>query len=411
VRKDKPAFLLLLLWAAYFVSDLGRLNYGAVLAEILRAEGYAKASAGLVSTGFFVSYGIGQLISGYAGDFLPSKYMILFGVSCSGLANLAMSFCTSPEQMLVCWCVNGAAQSTVWTPVLRIITEYFHADYRHKACVRMSTTYPVAALLAYAGCAGMVSQFEWRTVFRVTFVLMAAMSFIWVIGFRAAERNLAKAGSEKADAEAGRISCEVNKSRPQKRRLPVLMLSLICVALCAQGALRDGIMLWVPTYITSTFHMETSFSILSATLLPFVNLMGVYAGGEMRRRRLTETFAASVLFGTATLGTLLLFFLGQKNLAVSLAAFSLITSSMLGINLMLVSFVPTYFARYGKVSFVAGLLNSMVYVGSSISTYGIGAVADSAGWGVMLLILVGVAAAGGLFCFACIPLWRRFMWH
>ena len=82
---------------------------------------------------------------------------------------------------------------------------------------------------------------------------------------------------------------------------------------------------------------------------------------------------------------------------------------MMGVNLMLVSFVPTYFMRWGKVSFVAGLVNSMVYVGSSVATYGIGAVADAAGWGALLAILVGIAAAGGVVCFFCMPLWRRCM--
>ena len=404
IRPEKQTFLFLLCWAAYFVSNLGRLNYGAVMAEILRAEGYANAAAGLVSTGFFVAYGIGQLLSGYIGDFLPPKWMVLFGLFCSGAANLTMSFLTSPGQMLAAWCVNGAVQATTWTPILRIIAENLPIESRHRACVNMATTYPVAALLTYVGCAGVIYISGWRLVFRITAVIMLLMSAAWLAGFRVVERNLVE--TQEAAGEAGPAARE---GSGEKLRFPILLLALVCLALCTQGALRDGIMTWVPAYLTGTFAIGTSFSIFSTTLLPFVNLLGVYTAGFLHRCSGNEVFTALCLFGTALAGALALLLLGGGSLAASLVSFSVITSSMMGVNLMLVSFVPTYFMRWGKVSFVAWLVNSMVYVGSSVATYGIGAVADAAGWGALLAILVGIAAAGGVVCFFCMPLWRRFM--
>lgn len=403
VRPEKLTFLFSLCWAAYLVSNLGRLNYGAVMAEILRAEGFSNAAGGLVSTGFFVAYGAGQLLSGYIGDFLPPKYMVFFGVFGSGLANLAMSFLTSPGQMLAVWCVNGAVQATTWTPILRIIAEHFPLRARHKACVNMAATHPVAALMTYLSCAGTIYLADWRTVFRITAAVMAAMGLAWLLGFRVVEANMAQAD----DAEEQ--SAAAPQAQGARRRLPALLLAMLCATLCTQGALRDGIMTWVPAYLAGTFAIGTSFSIFSATLLPFVNLLGVYAAGYLHRRSKNEVFTALCLFGAALLGALALLLLGQRSLVASLVAFSLITSGMMGVNLMLVSFVPTYFTRWGKVSFVAGLTNSMVYVGSAIATYGIGAVADAAGWGALLLLLVGIAAVGGILCFVCLPLWRRFL--
>lgn len=46
------------------------------------------------------------------------------------------------------------------------------------------------------------------------------------------------------------------------------------------------------------------------------------------------------------------------HLFLSLLFFSLTTSCMMGVNMMLVSFVPTNFIRWGRVSTISGLLNS-----------------------------------------------------
>ena len=42
---------------------------------------------------------------------------------------------------------------------------------------------------------------------------------------------------------------------------------------------------------------------------------------------------------------------------------------MHGVNLMLISRVPAYFDRYGKISTDSGLLNTFTYIGSGISGF------------------------------------------
>lgn len=81
---------------------------------------------------------------------------------------------------------------------------------------------------------------------------------------------------------------------------------------------------------------------------------------------------------------------------------------MMGINLMLVSFIPTNFLKRGRVSTVSGILNSTVYIGSSISTFGLGVVADLFGWSILIRFLCLFAAMGLVFCLCAIPEWKKF---
>ena len=41
------------------------------------------------------------------------------------------------------------------------------------------------------------------------------------------------------------------------------MLAIIMLAIMMQGILRDGITTWMPSYISETFHLASSVSILT----------------------------------------------------------------------------------------------------------------------------------------------------
>ena len=67
-RRAEARRLTLLCAAVYFCSYLTRLDYGAVMVEMVRAEGFSRVDASAALTGLFITYGFGQLISGYLGD-------------------------------------------------------------------------------------------------------------------------------------------------------------------------------------------------------------------------------------------------------------------------------------------------------------------------------------------------------
>lgn len=142
-----------LCWLAYFTAYLGRLNYGAAIAEIVVSEGLSNSACGLVSTGFFICYGVGQLFSGVVGDRVSVKLMIFIGLTVSAFCNLTMGFLHSPTQMLTVWCLNGIAQSMTWAPILRAFAEYLPADRCKRACINIATTYPLGTLATYGFCA------------------------------------------------------------------------------------------------------------------------------------------------------------------------------------------------------------------------------------------------------------------
>ena len=113
---------------AYFVSYITRVNYGAVILEMVKAEGFTKTAASMALTGSFVTYGAGQLVSGYMGDRIEPHKLIFAGLILSSVMNIMVPLFPKPYLMLVFWSVNGFAQALMWPPIVKILSGYLTMD-------------------------------------------------------------------------------------------------------------------------------------------------------------------------------------------------------------------------------------------------------------------------------------------
>ena len=98
-------------WLGYFFAYFGRMNYSACMAAIIVAEGYSKGMVGLVGTGLFITYGLGQIFSGFLGDYVAPRKMIVVGLIGSSLCNLGMALAPTLHLMIAVWCINGFMHS------------------------------------------------------------------------------------------------------------------------------------------------------------------------------------------------------------------------------------------------------------------------------------------------------------
>ena len=124
--------------AAYFVSYITRINYGTVLLKLSIQKESRKMSASMAVTGSFVTYGVGQLISGWLGDRIKPRYLMFIGLMISAGMNICVPLFSRPAEMLVFWCINGFAQALMWPPMVRLLSDYLDQDTYKKSCVWVS---------------------------------------------------------------------------------------------------------------------------------------------------------------------------------------------------------------------------------------------------------------------------------
>lgn len=395
-------------WLTYFCTYLGRLNFSASMAEIITAEGFTKSQLGLVGSGLFFAYGLGQLVSGFLGDVLNPKYLVFGGITASSLMNLMMGFAASPGMMAVLWSLNGLAQAMVWSPMVRILSDRMTHAQCVKTCVNMATTTPAGTLCAFLLCSAVIALSHWRMVFYLTGGFMLAISLLWLVGMTRLEKRIQKNGVREPASVSAPSQLKAKTGGFVKAVLASGLL-LISAAALLHGILKDGVVTWTPTYLTEMFQVDSAISIAVTTLIPVVNLAGVYLANFLNSKVFRGEISTSAFFFAVTVAALLaLNIWGSHSMALSLVLLSITSSAMLAINTMVVNLAPLRYHRMGKVSTITGILNSLTYVGSAISIYGIGVLSDQFGWAATQYAWMAIALLGLAACLLVRRPWQRF---
>lgn len=402
-RRAEARRLTLLCAAVYFCSYLTRLDYGAVMVEMVRAEGFSRVDASAALTGLFITYGLGQLISGYLGDRVRPQLLIFLGLIACGLMNLLIPFCSSPAWMTVVWSVNGLAQAMMWPPLVRIMSQHMTESEYKVATVHVSWGSSLGTIVIYLMIPLLLKVSSWRGVFYCAAAVGMGMAAFWMARYGRVERTLPLQEQAAPADEPG----DAGKSGGGLRALMPLLAIMMGVIIC-QGTLRDGITTWMPTYLADTYHMESGKSILTGVLLPLFGMVCYQIVLWMNRKLVkNELQCAAIIFGVGLVSLLALRLLHAHSFALSVLILAFAVASMHGVNLIMTCMTPKYLAGSGKISMISGLLNACTYIGSALSMYGVALIADRFGWTVTESLWCGVALLGTLCAAACVPKWGK----
>lgn len=359
--------LTMLLTDVYFVSYLTRVNYGAVVSEIVAVEGIRKSAASLALTGSAVTYGAGQLVSGCLGDRIEPRRMVCCGLCITILANLSIPMCHTVAPMAAVWTVNGFAQSLMWPPLVRLMTAFLSEEDYRRTCVQVSGGSAAGTAAVYLAAPLLIQLSGWRSVFIVSAAAAGLMLLVWL-------RRCPRLPAEDGHDFPGN-SCP----RQAFRFSGLLAVIMVCILL--EGMLREGITAWMPSFISESFHLSSSISILTGVILPLFSILIYNVTGVIYEKAISNVLRLSALIFLAGGGAALLlarFMTASAPLSILLSA--VIVGSMHGISLLMTCMVPPVFACHGKVSFISGLLNAATYAGSAIFNYSIAVFAEGFGW-------------------------------
>lgn len=399
-------YLALLCAVVYLGSYITRIDLAAITVEIIRDMGWAKTDVAPITTALFIAYGGGQFLSGFLGDRFPPNRIMTVGLGASALLNCLIPLCTTVPQMTAVWALNGLAQAMLWPPIVRIMSGYCSSADYEEATVIVSWGSSVGTMLVYLTAPLIIALWGWRAVFVVSAVAAAAIIVGWLVLYPRLARYAEQFGV--ADDDVEKVS---NSHHISKEKMPCRLVITLCVIMAAvvcMGVLRDGITSWLPSYISETFDLSSSSSILSGVLIPLVTTL-VYPQvlAYYRRFFVNELSCAATIYLMSTAAALVLFFIYSSSPILSVLLLALICAGMHGANFLLIGLVPKRFVRYNNVSLISGVINSFVYVGSSVSIWGIAAIAQSRGWQMTIAIWCAFALAGAVLCLAARRPWAH----
>lgn len=386
--------IIFLSWAAYTAAYIGRLNLNAYIEPIRDQLGASKTELGLVSSFFFFSYGVGQLVHGILSRKYNTRYSVAVALVGSAAVNVAMTLCKDASVMKYVWLFNGVFQSILWSSIIKTISQRLPDDMLPKAVVAMSTppalgtfiVYGISALLSSAGV-------SYRWVFCCPAVILTVVGALWfgLIG----------------KLDTGNNGLSKQGVIPEKKKLkltPIFVVSALLLVLAAisNGFIKDGVTTWTPSILKESYGIKESLSILATVTLPLIAIFGAWLSTAIHKRQKNTSVLDGILY-LAEAVVLLLVLVSTRSQSfrspfILLGLFGISAMLMSAVNNVITSIIPLYMRDRMDSGLLAGVLDTFCYVGSTLSTALLGYIADNGGWqGVFNCLLI----FGGVACIVC----------
>lgn len=102
----------------------GRLNLSSAIPLMVKEMGWTTAQLGVLSSVFFWTYGVGQLMNGRLSEMFGVNRFIVSAVLLSAFANIVIGFQSSLIVITILWAFNGYFQSMAWAPGMALLSRW-----------------------------------------------------------------------------------------------------------------------------------------------------------------------------------------------------------------------------------------------------------------------------------------------
>ena len=384
ISHKNSIYLIILCWLTYTVSYLGKVNYAANITQIEKFYGVTHAQSGLVSTLLFFSYGAFQIINGIFCKKYNSRFVIFLGLFGSGVINLIIGFTTNFTLLTILWLLNGVMLAFLWSSLIKVLTETLSKDYMAKASVAMGTTVAIGTFLIYALSALFTSLNVFKFSFITAGIVMPTVATIWYIFL---PKITSKIDNNDENEE---LLNQVNSNPLEKKRIYLTVFTFFIMAI-AINLIKDGLITWVPSILKETYHLDDAVSIILTLTLPVFALFGNVLGVTLHKKIPDFVTQVSIMFLlSAGLIGIVIAGLSLNQFILTLICFAVVCLLISSCNSIVTGIFPLYMKGKVNSGLVAGLINGCCYLGSTISSYGLGSVADAHGWTAVFWLLLGV---------------------
>ena len=389
-----PIILIILCFLVYVLAYLGRYSYSSNINSIMGYYNVNRESAGLVGTFFFISYGIGQVVHGLLCKKYNPKYSVSIALAVSSLMNLLIGITDENNFQFLkfYWLINGFVQSILWSSLIRLLNEHLPKKNLNTAIFMMALPASVGTFLVY-GLSSLISALEikFKVLFIIGFVVLLLVSIIWFVVVDKLKKSCLELKEEQIEEKE-----ELGTSKMAKGF--VLVFSILAIFAISNNLVKDGLTTWMPTILKEKYDLSNSISTFLTVFLPLFAVFGSTAAIFLNKKLKNFIYVCGVLYLIAFVMFLCVILLLNSSVWIlPLGCFMIVTCAMGGVNNVLTNIFPMLYSKK-NAGLIAGVLDGFCYVGSAITAFGLGSVADNFGWNHVFYILISVCLLMIIIC-------------
>ena len=300
------------------------------------------------------------------------KYVIFISLIVASIMNVLIINVSNFTFMKYCWLINGVAMSFLWTSLIRLLSETLEKKDISKAVIVMGTTVASGTFLVYGLSALFVAFISFKVIFYLAAIIMSVISIVWLISFNKLVIPL-------QNERIVENSVEESKVVKNGKIFSTLFIVLASFAI-ANNFIKDGLTAWTPDILSSIYDTPGWLSILLTVVLPLLAIFGTVVAVKIDKITKNSTRTCVVLFAASFLLIGIVLLMISKSLVITLVSFAFISCLMAGVNNVITSMIPLKMKDEVNSGMLAGLLNGFCYLGSTVSSFGLGLIADNYSW-------------------------------
>lgn len=372
---------------AYFVSYLCRTNLSVALEDMSMDLAISRKQAGLISTAYFWTYAVGQLLAGWLCARTNPKHIVIAGLLLTGTCNMVIGFADRYVAVLLLWTLNGLSLALFWAPIFQISTSWCQPEEYVRISILVNLPTTLGFMIAWGGLGYFNTLLNWKWMFRLPAIMAFVFCVIWAIG-------CVPFPDESPTITRSRSLPSAIKKQSADQSFPGLLrcflsISMIAyvVVVVAQGCVKESINLWAPTVMSHTSSSAAPALVSSFTaLIPVFSTIGLLVTGFLARdtqKGQERAMLTLLLIGSAS-GWIMMVL--QTSLVGTAICLGLTLAAVYGTSTLLTTFLPLKYTHTGLTGTISSIFNFLSYLGAALGGFVSGWVSDYWGWSSVYLL-------------------------
>lgn len=388
---------LVLGYCGYYVC---RSNLSVATPLLTQGEGaLTLEQVGILGSAGTFFYAVGKLFSGVVSDTFGGRRMFLLGMVASALCTVVFGFGVGMALLVTTWSLNRLAQSVGWAAAVKVVSHWFTPAQSGTVGAVLSLSFLFGDALARLFLGALVATgLGWQQLF----FSAAAVLFVIALGSRWTVRDRPEDVGLSLEGETPSVQAKPQERLPFRTLVEPLLKSgpfwMACVLSLGLTFIRETFNLWTPQLLKDIAGFDVGKAALGSLLFPLAGGISALVVGRL---------SDSVTHGRR--GPIMVPLL----LMLAVALFGLRYATELGsVGFLVVLFIAS-FCLLGPYTFLAGaialdvggkrssatasgLIDAAGYFAGMASGWGIGALAQRAGWAATFSVLsvAALASAG-----------------
>ncbi len=422
-------------WITYFAYYLCRYNMPVAKTRMCETFSWDAEQFGIVFTALTVAYAVGQFVNGQLGDRYGTRVVSTVGALGSVLTNLAvfaviLLAAPSPEggdrifpYIVGFWGLNGFFQAMGWSPMVRVMAQWFPAARRGKTMGLVGTSYQLGAAAAVLLATFLTGYWvtdlsgDWRMAFLVPSVVLAAIGLWFFLTIRDEPADVGLPPVDRAPDSSGSREGEGGERRRRTvaenvaATLTNPRIWVVAGAFFMLDVNRYGFVNWMPDFIDAQGGAAAGLAanfrkVMKLAIHPLAGAAGAVLAGWATDRFFNGRRAPVIAALLALLGgfSCLFAYIPQDSTLLVVAVVAAVGFCTYGPHILMVGHAAQDFGGREGSAGAAGFIDGMGYIGASLAGWGAGALIQAQGHAFTFRVF-GLAAfvGAGLACL----IWRE----